>query len=644
MLNKDEIKLIKLIKIAPIFIIIAVCSVITILLSIEKNISLNNDFRNLEKDYLEKNKETIKNQVENVYNYIVHKKLNSENELKEDIKNQIDKAFDIVNYIYEKYKDKESKEEIISRIKDSLKAVRFNNNRGYYYIYTIEGTNVLHPINPEFENKFMLNHKDSLGNFVIRDIFKDLENKKEAYTTLYWAKPEDLKNQYKKITYNKIFEPYNLVIGTGEYLNDFEEITKEKILSYISSIRYDKNDYVFVVDKEGVYLSHFEKSYVGLNRIELKDPNGFMITKEIINTAKDGNSGYLQYVGTIKPQTKLPSRKITYVKGFKDWDWAIASGFYTDELEKQILEKQDEVKEKYTKNLIGLLLISLFITAIFSFISFYISKKLERRFYKYKRQVYEHMKKNREKDTMIAQQTKMAAMGEMIENIAHQWRQPLSTISTISSGIKLQYEYSEVQKEEAIKSMDTILTTTQYLSQTIDDFRDYFNSKKEANYFSLKDILGKVCALIEPQLYSKNIQIIKDIDELTIFGLENEFLQVIINILNNSKDEFERKEFENKFIFINTEVTEDKIIIKIKDSAGGIDENIINNIFESYFTTKQETKGTGIGLYMSKEIIEKHMKGTLSVSNEEYIYLQKNYKGATFLITLPFLKKAEDIN
>jgi signal transduction histidine kinase len=644
MLNKDEIKLIKLIKIAPIFIIIAVCSVITILLSIEKNISLNNDFRNLEKDYLEKNKETIKNQVENVYNYIVHKKLNSENELKEDIKNQIDKAFDIVNYIYEKYKDKESKEEIISRIKDSLKAVRFNNNRGYYYIYTIEGTNVLHPINPEFENKFMLNHKDNLGNFVIRDIFKDLENKKEAYTTLYWAKPEDLKNQYKKITYNKIFEPYNLVIGTGEYLNDFEEITKEKILSYISSIRYDKNDYVFVVDKEGVYLSHFEKSYVGLNRIELKDPNGFMITKEIINTAKDGNSGYLQYVGTIKPQTKLPSKKITYVRGFEDWNWAIASGFYTDELEKQILEKQDEVKEKYTKNLIGLLLISLFITAIFSFISFYISKKLERRFYKYKRQVYEHMKKNREKDTMIAQQTKMAAMGEMIENIAHQWRQPLSTISTISSGIKLQYEYSEVQKEEAIKSMDTILTTTQYLSQTIDDFRDYFNSKKEANYFSLKDILGKVCALIEPQLYSKNIQIIKDIDELTIFGLENEFLQVIINILNNSKDEFERKEFENKFIFINTEVTEDKIIIKIKDSAGGIDENIINNIFESYFTTKQETKGTGIGLYMSKEIIEKHMKGTLSVSNEEYIYLQKNYKGATFLITLPFLKKAEDIN
>ena len=265
MLHKDEIKIIELIKIIPVFIVIIVCSIITVLLSMEKNIALNNEFKNLEKDYLEKNKETVKNQVENVHKYISNEKQNSENELKNELKNHMNTAFAVANHIYEKYKDKENKEEIISRIKDSLKAVRFNNNRGYFYIYTTDGANVLHPINPEFENKFMLNHQDSLGNFVIRDIFKDLKDKTEAYTTLYWAKPGDLRNQYKKITYNKIFEPYNLVIGTGEYLDDFEEITKEKILSFISSIRYDKNDYVFIIDKEGVYLSHYEKSYIGLN-------------------------------------------------------------------------------------------------------------------------------------------------------------------------------------------------------------------------------------------------------------------------------------------------------------------------------------------------------------------------------------------
>ncbi len=639
MLHKDEIKLIKLIKIIPVLIVIIVCSIITILLSIEKNIALDNDLKNLEKDYLEKNKETVKNQVENVHKYITNEKLNSENELRDDLKNHMDEAFAVINYIYDKYKDKESKEEIILKIKDSLKAVRFNNNRGYFYIYTTDGTNVLHPINPEFENKFMLNHQDSLGNFVIKDIFKDLKDKNEAFTTLYWVKPEDLKNQYKKITYNKVFEPYNLVIGTGEYLDDFEEITKEKILSFILSIRYDKNDYIFIIDKEGVYLSHFEKSYIGLNRIELKDPNGFMITKEIIKNANDGNSAYLEYIGTIKPQTKLPSKKITYVRGFKDWNWAIASGFYTDELEKHILEKQNEIKKSYTKNLMNLLIISLSITIIFSFISFYVSKRLEKRFRRYKSKVNEQMIKNRKKDSMIAQQSKMAAMGEMIENIAHQWRQPLSTISTISSAIKLQYEYSDMDKKEVIKSMETIFNTTQYLSETIDDFRNFLNSKNDMEDFALKNVFEKVFALVELQLHSKNIEIIKNIDDSTIFGSKNEFMQVIINIINNSKDEFEKSSSEHKYIFIDVKKSKNKVLVKIKDNAGGIETQVIDKIFEPYFTTKDELKGTGIGLYMSKQIIEKHMNGKIDVSNQHYVYNDIECRGAIF--EMSFLQKTD---
>ena len=226
-------------------------------------------------------------------------------------------------------------------------------------------------------------------------------------------------------------------------------------------------------------------------------------------------------------------------------------------------------------------------------------------------------------------------MGEMLENIAHQWRQPLSTISTISTGIKIQYEYAEIKKEEVIKSMNTIATTTKYLSQTIDDFRDYFNPKKEATYFNLRDIFEKVSDLLEPQLHLKNIQIIKDIDDINIFGMENEFLQVIINILNNSKDEFERKEFEKKYIFIDTQITKNEIIVTLKDNAGGIEEEIINRVFEPYFTTKFKSKGTGIGLYMSKEIIEKHMNGSLRVKNEKYVYKYKSYIGATFLIIFP---------
>ncbi|AXX88967.1 hypothetical protein CKA55_01465 [Arcobacter suis] len=632
MLSKKEIKLIKFIKYTPIFVVGLICLIITILLSIEKNISLKKDLENLQKDYFEKNREIIKNEVNKVFDYIEHKKLNSEDELKENLKDRVEEAFTLVNYIYEKYKNTESKEQIINRIKDSLRPIRFNDNRGYFYISSMDGINILHPINPEFENKLIINYKDNFGNFVLKKIIDNLQNKKETFTTLYWQKLDDSTHQYKKITYNKIFEPYNLIIGTGEYLSDFENIIKEEVLSYISTIRYDKNGYIFIVDENGVYLSHIEKSYIGLNRINLKDENEVMITKEILNLAKNGNDGYLKYIGTVKPETKYFSEKISYVKGFKEWNWAISTGFYTDELAKQINEKQTEIKDRYTKNLTNLILISILLTGVFLIISFYISKKLEKRFYKYKEQVLNHIKKNREKDTILAQQAKMAAMGEMLENIAHQWRQPLSTISTISTGIKIQYEYSEVKKEEVIKSMNTIATTTKYLSQTIDDFRDYFNPKKEATYFNLRDIFDKVSDLLEPQLHLKNIQIIKDIDDINIFGMENEFLQVIINILNNSKDEFERKEFEKKYIFIDTKITEDETIVIIKDNAGGIEEEIINRVFEPYFTTKFKSKGTGIGLYMSKEIIEKHMNGSLLVKNEKYVYKDKSYTGATFSV------------
>ena len=159
MLSKKEIKLIKFIKYTPIFIVGIICLIITILLSIEKNISLKKDLENLQKDYLAKNREIIKNEVQKVFEYIEHKKQNSEDKLKENLKVRVEEASTMANYIYEKYKNTETKEQIVNRIKDSLRAIRFNNNRGYFYINSMDGINILHPINPEFENKWMINYK-----------------------------------------------------------------------------------------------------------------------------------------------------------------------------------------------------------------------------------------------------------------------------------------------------------------------------------------------------------------------------------------------------------------------------------------------------------------------------------------------------
>lgn len=247
-------------------------------------------------------------------------------------------------------------------------------------------------------------------------------------------------------------------------------------------------------------------------------------------------------------------------------------------------------------------------------------------------------KKTREliqKETILNQQSKMAAMGEMIENIAHQWRQPLSVISTVATGAKLKKDLNLLSDSEFYETMEIINNSSQHLSNTIDDFRNFFSNDKEVISFNVNEAINKALSLVTSKLKNRDIQIIKSKDEITVLGLKNEFIQVILNIINNAIDAFETLKDSDKYIFINSYKENENLILTIKDNASGIKEEIINRIFEPYFTTKHKSQGTGIGLYMSLEIIKKHMHGELLVSNKEYIYNNNKCKGAEFKIIIP---------
>ena len=248
--------------------------------------------------------------------------------------------------------------------------------------------------------------------------------------------------------------------------------------------------------------------------------------------------------------------------------------------------------------------------------------------------IKKEVEENLKKDRLLSQQQKMISMGQMIENIAHQWRQPLSLITTGISGIKLKKQINDLDDEFLSKTLDSIFNTSKYLSNTIDDFRYFFKPQKEKNDFYLEKCCKKTVDLINPNFLNKDIQIIYKIENIKILGYETELIQVLINILNNSKDALTSIENENKLIFIDVFKENDKAIIEIKDNAGGIDENIINKIFEPYFTTKHQSQGTGIGLFMCQEIIYKHMNGKISISNITFEYKSKTYKGALTRITL----------
>ncbi|QKJ24388.1 sensor histidine kinase [Poseidonibacter lekithochrous] len=254
--------------------------------------------------------------------------------------------------------------------------------------------------------------------------------------------------------------------------------------------------------------------------------------------------------------------------------------------------------------------------------------------------VDDEVNKNYEKNKMLFQQSKMAAMGEMIGNIAHQWRQPLSVITTAATGMKLKKEIGILNDQEYDESMDMIVNSANYLSSTIEDFRNFFSPNKNKNIFNSEELIEKVFTLIQSEFNTKNIVVVTNIYDFEVFTYENELLQVLINLLNNARDELINVEdYDSRFIFMDFYEKDENAIIKIKDSAGGIPSDIIDRIFEPYFTTKHQSQGTGIGLFMSEEIISKHMNGEISVDNETYEYKDKTYTGAAFTLSIPMNDK-----
>ena len=238
-------------------------------------------------------------------------------------------------------------------------------------------------------------------------------------------------------------------------------------------------------------------------------------------------------------------------------------------------------------------------------------------------------------EELLIQQSKLAAMGEMIANIAHQWRQPLSVISTLSTGIKLQKELNVSNDDYEKESLDMINENVQYLSKTIDDFKNFFRKDNIKTKVNTKVLLNKTLKLTDSRLKAKNILIIEEIELIEFLSYESEVIQVLINLINNSIDAFEDQIIKDKYIFIEVKVIDENIEIILKDNAGGIPINIINRIFEPYFTTKGEKQGTGIGLYMCNEIITKHLNGKISSYNETFTYLDTICTGAVFKIVLP---------
>lgn len=242
--------------------------------------------------------------------------------------------------------------------------------------------------------------------------------------------------------------------------------------------------------------------------------------------------------------------------------------------------------------------------------------------------VAEQAKKAREKDAIMMHQSRLAAMGEMVGNIAHQWRQPLNALGIVITNIEDAYAHNEMDAAALASSSAKARQLLKKMSTTIDDFRNFFRPNKSRERFSLNRAVGEAVSLVEASFKCHDVSIaVEEGAEVFASGFPGEYTQVVLNLLGNARDAIIGKGVKNGVISIAVRKDGGKGIVSVADNGGGIPGDIIGRIFDVYFTTKDEGKGTGIGLYMSKVIIEEHMNGGIEARNAG--------AGAEFRITTP---------
>jgi PAS domain S-box-containing protein len=329
---------------------------------------------------------------------------------------------------------------------------------------------------------------------------------------------------------------------------------------------------------------------------------GFSSKDEFLNTHVSKFMPKYQPNGNLSIKEMLKMAKITFDKGQHSFEWLYkrkdGSIFWTDIVMTVIKIDGEELVHGVYRDITK-------------------RKELEKQQDEFQKRLKEQVdievRKNREKDKAMLQQSRLAQMGEMLSMIAHQWRQPLSAISATSASIVLKTRLGKLDKEATMELAKSIGGYAQHLSSTIDDFRNFFKDNKHKTITTTNSIVNETLAIARVSLENENIKLILNLkSDVEIQTYNNEVKQVILNIIKNAQDALVDKNIKDPYIKIETSTN----TITVKDNAGGIPDDIIEKIFDPYFSTKAKN-GTGLGLYMSKTIIEEHCRGELSVYNDE---------------------------
>ena len=673
MLDKDEVKVLRIVKLVPIFII--VIFLISFFIIFKNNqVKFNNEVSRIRADAVLEKKAAIKKEVLKVHDFIQHEKAQSIDKIKARLKARVREAHAIATAIYENNKDKDS-EQVKKIINDALRAIRFNNNRGYFFIYETNGLSVMHPILTQIQNTSLWDFTDIKGQYVIRNLSKIAKTQDEGFLRWWWKKPADTQTEYEKIGYSKYFEPFDWFIGTGDYVLDYEEELKQELLKKINLTPYSGDRYIFIIDDNGLMLSHANKSRIGKNQINLTDENGFFIVKGILDIAKQGE-GYLSYIDTEKPSTGLPEQKTSFVKQFDDWQWAIGFGAYFNDVEQLIKDKKITLNRENKQELIQAVTLCLAIFVVLLLMSLALTRALRIRFNSYKQNVTEkalqlnelninleskvndrtkELKKSNDelaltltdlKQTQLKliETEKMASMVGLVSGVAHELNTPLGIMVTSLSMVENDIEKfiqklksNQVTKKNLQQLEESNFLGFELLNNNLDKsitlvqkFKSLslHNDIEKVQQFSLHTLTDAIKEKYRETLSKDNIKLTVELnDNAQANNCMSTITEVLEQLIENSLiHAFD--DITSPSISIKIESTNNTITIAYSDNGKGFNQDDLDKAFEPFYTTKRNTNCTGLGLPIVYNQVTYQLRGSI-----EIITTANN--GAAFLIRIP---------
>ena len=607
----DSKKLIPyLIVIVPLILVLSVSFFITTFYINKLTNYFNQAKENSIKDYIEREKAQSELRTKQLILLFEYTNNRVEPSIKKELKSKVELAFEISQKIYKKYYGKKTPKEIKQRIKDTLSELSYDNKQEYIFITDFNANAILQ--GSHLADKDIVRYLDADRRAIVLEEIQKVRRHHEGF-----IRSKRSSDNKEEIIYVKKLDMYEWYIGSSIRIKTKQQKLQAKLLKMIESIPIKKSDFIALFDKDK----------------ELYISNDFHIdTKSLGENEK-------WHKHKIKDYYYLS-------RYYQPFEWTLVYGFNTKTMSKLAQEKYQKLEKLLNKELAFIIKVSILIIIFVVILSLLLSLKINKIFKEYQEEVerrnnelkmlnksletrvHQEVNAHRQKDKMLTQASKMAEMGDMLSMIAHQWRQPLNQLSYVVMNIESAYEYDELTKEYLDSKVKEANELLEFMSMTIDDFKNYFSPDKEQSKVYVEDVINKALSLIQKTLQSENIEVLCEFNanrELLLY--KNEFIQVLLNLIKNARDVLKELEVQNPQIIIRTSIQNAHIVIEVMDNGSGVKEEIQTKIFEPYFSTKDEKNGTGLGLYMSKLIIQGHLGGELSVRNSD--------DGAVFSIKIP---------